>query len=298
MCIIAYKPTNIDFPSDTILKNCYENNPDGAGFMYALHGKVYIKKGYQTWESFKNALEKARKETGDKVPYVMHFRIATQGYEKTMTHPFPLSSNMSNLKRLLYDCNIGVAHNGILDITSDGSKDYSDTMKFITDYLCLIIRSYFWWKDDRTKALIENLIDGSRLAILDKNGHCELMGKGWEEKDGIYYSNGSYSYEKKIYTWPKWNDGYYDDGYYFKPVTIHSSGTTKKSKKKSGRVEVPSFPSYDPFWEKYYDMQNGLYMFTEGNCPATVDGDNTYCNACQNCTCCQYLNPMVTKKNA
>ena len=224
MCVIAYKPKNLAFPEEKILENCFWNNSDGAGFMYAYKGNVHFQKGYQTFKSFMNALNKARAVTGDNVPYVMHFRIATQGYEKTMTHPFPLSSNMKKLKKLHGDCNIGIAHNGILDITSDGSRQYSDTMKFITDYLSLIIRKYSWFKDERTKMLIERLIEGSRLSILDKNGHCELMGEGWEQDDnGIWYSN--HSWAREPYEWggatvapshTHWDEDWYDDGFYFK----------------------------------------------------------------------------------
>ena len=287
MCVIAYKPNNIAFPSDTILKNCYENNPDGAGFMYAYKGEVHIQKGYDSWEAFKNALEKARKLTGDKVPYVMHFRIATQGYEKTMTHPFPLSSKMSNLKKLKYDCNIGVAHNGILDITSDGAKDYSDTMKFITDYLCLIIRSYTWYNDERTKQLIENLIVGSRLAILDKKGHCELMGSGWVEDSGVYYSNESYKREPYKWSAPLWWDSYDDDGYYLsrvKKTTVHSSGAGKKKSNKTY-----SRGGY----EKYYNFNTGEYDFPELKCPNVLDNDCSYCWACSKCGNCAYMGTAV-----
>ena len=293
MCVIAYKPNNIAFPSDTILKNCYENNPDGAGFMYAYKGEVHIQKGYETWEAFKNALDKARKLTGDKVPYVMHFRIATQGYEKTMTHPFPLSSKMSNLKKLKYDCNIGVAHNGILDLTSDGSKDYSDTMKFITDYLCLIIRSYTWYNDDRTTTLIERLIEGSRLAILDKKGHCQLMGNGWVEDNNVYYSNDSYKREPYKWSAPMWWDSYDDDGYYLKKTTkgstvkttVHTSGTSNKKQKK-----VYTSAGY---YEKYYNYKTGEYEFPKFGCPELLDNDSSYCYACSKCGNCAYMGTAV-----
>ncbi len=267
MCVIAYKPQNINFPSDTILETCYKNNPDGAGFMYAYKGKVHIQKGYESWDEFKEALDKARKLTGDKVPYVMHFRIATQGYEKTMTHPFPLSSSYKNLKKLKFDANIGIAHNGVLDLTSDGSKDYSDTMKFIADYLTLIIRSYSWYKDDRTKQLIENLIEGSRLAILDKHGHCELMGKGWVEDDKIFYSNDSYSYVKPAYKRPIWWDDY----------DIGNFGDS---------------PFIDP-WEKNYDYASDTYKFEEEECPMAIEDDDSYCYMCAKCSECKYFQRAV-----
>ena len=181
MCIIAYKPLNVAFPEERILKNCFDNNSDGAGFMYVYDNKVHIRKGFDTFKAFYNALNNTRNITGDNVPFVMHFRIATQGYKKTFTHPFPLSSNMDNLNKLKMNCNIGIAHNGIISLTSDGSHNYSDTMKFISEYLTLIIQSFDYYKNERTKKLIEKLIGNSRLAILDKNNHCELLGQGWIE---------------------------------------------------------------------------------------------------------------------
>ena len=82
MCVICVKPTNTLFPSKETLQNCFYNNNDGAGFMYTFQDKVHIQKGLMTFESFWNCLEQARQKTGDNVPYVMHFRISTQGHYK------------------------------------------------------------------------------------------------------------------------------------------------------------------------------------------------------------------------
>lgn len=275
MCVIAYKPLNKAFPEERILQNCFENNDHGAGFMYTFKGEVHIHKGYETFEKFMEALNKARAITGDKVPYVMHFRIATQGYDKCMTHPFPLSSKMANLKRLHYKCNIGVAHNGILDITSDGAKTYSDTMKFITDYLSNIIQSMDFYKNKRTLRLIEYLIDGSRLAILDKNNHCTLMGKGWIKDNGIYYSNNSYAREP--YHWNKGKAWWEDDGYYLRPA-FHSSGTIKSN------TNIQESESES--WEDYKGPNTGTYYFDDEYCPVVVDNDESYCSRCAACAFC------------
>ena len=288
MCIIAFKPTNIAFPDEQTLKNCFENNPHGAGFMYAYNDVVHWQKGYESFKSFKKALNKAREITGDKVPYVMHFRIATQGYEKCMTHPFPLSSDMKKLKKLSGDCNICVAHNGILDITSDGSKEYSDTMKFITDYLVYIIRNYSWWKDDRTKKLIENLIDGSRLAILDKKGHCELMGKGWVEENGIWYSNSSYSYEKQVYTYAPCGT-LYDDGYDLKWWKPNYKSSFGKVVEEDDYDHTPlAMGGYDPYAD-WFDVKNGEYEFDDSYCPFVMEDDDSYCLACKYTKQCKFM---------
>lgn len=258
MCVIAYKPEGINFPSVEILENCFENNPDGAGFMYVHNKKVHIRKGFETFEAFSDALKKARKTTGDKTPYVMHFRIATQGYERCMTHPFPLSDKMSDLKLLSAKTEVGVCHNGIISLTSDGAKEYSDTMKFITNFLSLIITNHSWYKSEKTKQLIERLIQ-SRLAVLDKNGHCEVLGSGWVEDDGILYSNSSYSYKRG---WTNW-----------------------------------SYKMYDPY-EKSYNLKTGLYDFKEGRCPLFLDEDDSYCYECSHSSKCKYATESLWYANA
>jgi hypothetical protein len=203
---------------------------------------------------------------------------------------------MENLKRLHYKCSIGVAHNGILDITSDGAKTYSDTMKFITDYLSNIIQSYDWYKNKRTKKLIEYLIDGSRLAILDAHSHCELMGKGWESNKGIYYSNHTWAYKKYVYTggtagfsYPQgrawWDyDDYYDDLVWDKAkgrYVQRNAQRTAEAKEADSKADIKE---NDP-WSEYYSQFTGKYYF-EDNCPGIVDSDFSYCSKCANCIYC------------
>lgn len=307
MCIIAYKPLNVAFPEEATLKNCWDNNPDMAGFMYAWNDHVYIWKGFEKFEDFMKTLNRVREKTGDGIPFVMHFRISTQGFDKSCCQPFPLSGNMKNLKRLKVETNIGVAHNGIIDITSDGSKDYSDTMLFTTEYLVNIIRSFDWHKDPRTKKLIENLIVGSRLAILDKKGHCELMGKGWIEDKGCYYSNSTYSYKKTVYTGFNYNTGYYrglwDDYYDDDNSAYYWDKSSRKYKWKGDSnkyhwdydkrkwVENDTESSTLPTdtWSDFFLQDRGKYDFTEHYCPFTEEDDDSYCESCANAKSCPYI---------
>lgn len=224
MCIIAYKPEGLNFPNKATLKSCFENNPDGGGYMFAAGGCVHIVKGLMSFSAFYKSLKATRAKYGDAIPYVLHFRISTQaGTTADCTHPFPVSANMDKLRKLQLACNIGIAHNGIIHLTSTGyskSITYNDTMLFITDYLSLIIRGKDYYKDNNTLLLIERLTD-SRLAILDGSGHCELIGKGWTEDGGIYYSNTSYKSYKPFKAskgggslFSLWDDSAYDDPYY------------------------------------------------------------------------------------
>ena len=291
MCVIMVKNKGVHFPEERILQNCWDNNPDMGGFMYAWGGEVHIRKGFMTFESFKQALNKAREKTGDDVPYVLHFRISTQGYDKACCQPFPLSAKMHNLKRSKVTANIGVAHNGVLSLTSDGSKDYSDTMKFITDYLVNIIRGFDWHEDKRTKKLIENLISGSRFAIMDKNGHVEMCGNGWvhDKESGCYFSNSTYSYKKYVWkgnTSSLYGDWDYDDYGEYDPWgrwgNYGSYGYWNKNKKEEKKEEKKT---------DYFEKEDGLYNFSEDTCPHTVYDDDNYCDhaLCKNFHNCSYV---------
>lgn len=293
MCVIMSKPQNVAFPEEQLLKNCWDNNPDMGGFMYAFNGKVYIQKGYETWEEFKKALNKTRKKTGDNIPYVCHFRISTQGYDNSCCQPFPLSGNMRNLKRPKVETNIGIAHNGILSITSDGAKDYSDTMLFITEHLVNIIRGYDWHKDTRTVKLIENLIDGSRFAILDKKGECHLLGKGWIEDKGVSYSNNTYSYKRVVYTQSNWwkqrGGGLWDDFGYLDDDELRWAKYWDSKKTKEIEDYTGDEESYLDPWLQFYNRRTMTYDFEELNCPFSMEDDDSYCECCSNYERCPYI---------
>lgn len=298
MCVIMVKNKGISFPEETILRNCWEHNPDMGGFMYTYKGNVHIEKGFLTFADFMEALNKARKKTGDNVPYVLHFRISTQGYDVSCCQPFPLSSNMKRLKTLKATASIGVAHNGVIQLTSDGGKDYSDTMKFITDYLVNIIQSKDWYKNERHKKLIQNLIGYSRLAFLDKEGVITMLGEGWIKDKGLYFSNETYKmplfHYKGTYSWT--DD--FDDALFLKDwqKKYHysqniSCETVDNCETVDDTVDSFDFLSGDIF-DKYssaYNFKTDKYEFTEKACPYTVDDTDIYCEVCSNFKKCSLM---------
>ena len=257
MCVIVSKSKNASFPTKETLEICWNNNPDGAGFMYTADNKVHIRKGFMNFESFWKSLQNVRTKYGDKIACVMHFRIGTQGGNiPENTHPFPLSSNMNDLRKLKSACDIGVAHNGIIELTSTYSKkvNYSDTMKFITDYLSLIIHDEKWYKSKDTCTLIERLIE-SRLCVLDKSSHIQLLGQGWNEdkKTGVWYSNESWKSPKQF----KFKSAFIDE------------------------------------WDLYKDKHTNTYDFDETYCPGVLDGDDSYCEACANKYKCSFYHNYI-----
>lgn len=302
MCIIVSKDLGVEFPSKKTLKTCFENNPDGAGYMYQFNNKVHIRKGFMDFKSFWSDLEKTRHYVGDEAPYVMHFRISTQaGVNKQCTHPFPLSPKMDDLKALYSDTNVGIAHNGIIDLTSESyySKTrvtYSDTMKFITDYLTLIADKADWYKDNHKVALVKRLISGSRLAILDKSGHIEYIGDTWNTDDkGVKYSNTSWKALKispSYSSYSSYGTGYgtysgkYDDKYWNDYSTNYWED------------EEDDLDKYSQWVESNYNEKTGQYMFDmdAGNCPLYMYDDDSYCYDCVNKHACYFLGALDEAK--
>lgn len=272
MCVIVYKEQGQEFPSRQVLNTCFDNNPDGCGYMYAYKGNVYIKKGFMRFNDFWQSLKDTRALCGDNLAYIMHFRISTQGgVRKDCCHPYPLSNKMDDLRQLRFKSEIGIAHNGIISLTStyyNKTITYNDTMEFITDYLSLIIKRKDYYKDKDTLLLIERLC-GSRLAILDNKGHCELIGNGWIKDNGVWYSNKSYIERK--YTTPNTS-------------TNISTSTTKFYAWDDWQYE----DDYVDKYEYFYNNSTHLYEFDECDCPLMVDDDESYCKWCANKNTCYY----------
>jgi predicted glutamine amidotransferase len=242
MCVIIVKDKNQTLPKKDTLKNCFERNPDGAGFMYVESGKVVIDKGYMTFKSFykhyKKLCNKFNNFEGKNL--VMHMRISTSGgVERENTHPFPITDNYQDMFKLYYRTDIGVMHNGVISASrpskDEEAKKINDTMIFTKEYLN---RVYEDWKDCfKNYAFITgvNILTSSKFAILDKDENLTLIGTFYEY-EGAKYSNTSYyalykgtnsssptkkygyDYNKKYgcYNYDGYSQyGYYGDDYYY-----------------------------------------------------------------------------------
>ena len=190
MCIICVSPARTRQPSISQIKMMFLNNPHGAGYMFAREGRVHIHKGFMDIDSFLSAVKAEHFTAKDSVVY--HFRISTQaGVNPEMTHPFPLSNRLPNMKALDVECPCGVAHNGIIRLTSDPTQhEYSDTALFITHYLARMVHGLDDLKDTQLLNRIERLA-GSKLAIMDGSGYIATIGHFINER-GLLFSNDSY----------------------------------------------------------------------------------------------------------
>ncbi|CAK7067011.1 MAG: hypothetical protein DELT_01686 [Desulfovibrio sp.] len=183
MCIIAVKPYGkAPLPLATITA-CWNNNPDGAGFVIRRpeHDTVLIQKGFMTLDELTAALEASAIQDSDTVIY--HFRIATSGgITPANCHPFPVSASVDDLKTLTIACKTAFVHNGIL---GKGRDDLSDTQLYVLNTLSR------YGSIKRSLPRIRKDTAGSRTAILNADGQLWLTGR-WIEKDGYHYSNETY----------------------------------------------------------------------------------------------------------
>ena len=241
MCIIVAKNKNVEMPSMKTLMTCFENNPDGAGIMYASNYKVYIKKGFMTFDQFEKALKSISIKTGktlDELPIVMHFRISTSGnVDGGNCHPFPIGKPLKLLRQTSIECDIGMAHNGVLyNWKPEKNSIYNDTQTFINGCVNVLYEGFgnALLNDTGSFNLLEHERETSRLCFLERDGTITCMGD-WLTDDGVMYSNDSYIdycdgiddgylynyYNKnnKINPYPFYNyydnDNYDDSCYYF-----------------------------------------------------------------------------------
>ena len=190
MCIICVSPSGVKQPGVNTLRTMFYRNPHGAGYMVARDGKVIIHKGFMDFDSFLEAVHSEHFTKADSVVY--HFRISTQaGVIPEMTHPFPLSNQPRRMRALDLTCHCGIAHNGIIRLTTDPTNTrYSDTAIFITDYLATLIRKP---ADLRNRALLDHIfaLAHSKFAIMDASGYVATVGEFIDDQ-GLFFSNDSY----------------------------------------------------------------------------------------------------------
>lgn len=198
MCIICVSGKGVRQPSETEIRTMFSRNPHGAGYMVAEPYGVRIEKGFMTVTDLLRELRREKFTEDDVVVY--HFRISTQaGVNPEMTQPFPLCEKLESMKYLSLVSDCGVAHNGIIKMTSDPTEtEYSDTALFTTFYLTELVHGSKDLKDKKVLDKIKQMIQ-SKMVILDKFGNYAVIGE-FIEKDGLLFSNHSFEYVYKTFT--------------------------------------------------------------------------------------------------
>lgn len=183
MCVIAVKPKGTIISKDT-LNRCFDANSDGAGFVVRRNSSLITEKGFFTFDAFWDAYERHEREVA-----VIHFRIKTHGNKDAdMCHPFRVTDK-------LY-----VAHNGIIDISTESDRTKSDTWHFtelvlkpelVPDPAALYRPSF--------QFLLGSTIGHSKLAFIDARGKTVIINKDKGTMEGdVWYSNTSYKSTRTV----------------------------------------------------------------------------------------------------
>lgn len=182
MCVIIVKPTGQRL-TDEQIENCYINNPDGMGYMYAEDGKVHADKFLP--ENLGQVLEVFRKL--DNRDAVIHFRFRTTGeVTSSHCHPFRVLKKNRKLPDLFF------MHNGTFSVnTREGEND---TIAFKNQVLKPILSANpDLLNDSKFMDMLEKMDSWSRLAFLDGEGNITLTRESsWIKRNGCTLSN-SYS---------------------------------------------------------------------------------------------------------
>lgn len=175
MCVICVSEKGKRQPTEAEIRMMFDRNPHGAGYMVAEGDRVRIQKGFMRVGDLLDALR--AEQFGDDDVVVYHFRISTQaGVGAKMTQPFPLTDELKYMKELALLCPCGVAHNGIIPLTSDPrEREYSDTAMFIAFYLSDMVHNVNDLRDKGVLLDIEDLIK-SKMVLLDASGELAYVG--------------------------------------------------------------------------------------------------------------------------
>jgi len=178
MCIAIYKPEDMLLSEETIT-NSWNNNPDGAGFMYVQDNKVVIEKGFMTLPAFLEAYTPHKDKQ-----MALHFRIATHGkVNAANTHPFQVSDTL------------GVIHNGVMsNVKCNIDKNMSDTWHFV-EHIMKPYEAHLF--EPGFKELIESYIGYSKLVTLRRDGSFDIFNERLGDWDcQCWFSNKSYQTKK------------------------------------------------------------------------------------------------------
>jgi len=183
MCVIIYKPKKAYITRET-LSECWDENPDGGGFMYSKNNVLQVHKGFMSFRKFYKQYRKCENDNDSN--FVIHFRIATSGLiDSNNSHPFYVNKSL------------GFVHNGILNCVDVPEKsNRSDTAIFNETVLKKLPKTFL--KQKAYHIMLESIArqQCSKFAFMDNKGTCYIFNECagvWQ--DGIWFSNQRHKWD-------------------------------------------------------------------------------------------------------
>ena len=177
MCIAILNKSHSPIKKAT-LKNCFNNNDDGAGYVFSKDNKLQFKKGFFTFKNFWNSYNQDMIDNNNPITAI-HFRITTHGKTNADNcHPFQVNKKL------------GFIHNGIIQMVSTDAKR-SDTNMFNEKLLKQLPSNFI--RNSAIMKLIEESIGQSKLVFLNNQGEYVIANENLGHWDNdVWYSNYSY----------------------------------------------------------------------------------------------------------
>jgi hypothetical protein len=247
MCIAILNTKGTTLKKE-VLRNCWENNGDGAGILYINNDKkLSVFKEMTSFDNFYNNYSEIKSKYG-KRNIVLHFRISTHGrVNETNCHPF------------LVDDSIGFVHNGMIyDVPT--STEFSDTYMF-NQTILKNLKEGFEYNETILEMIDAFIGSGSKLVFLNDNDDYFIVNeKAGHWHLGCWFSNTSY---QQVNSWVDY-------------------GGVKKSKVGYSSSDW----GYGSWGVSSQDTWGSKYgSFSEDYIPGTVqtaksDRDDAYCISC------------------
>lgn len=201
MCLVSILPEGTEKYSDYVLKfikNGFECNKDGSGFMFKRKGEeeITVDKGYFDYDLM--ILNYKNHALTDDDEVVFHHRVGTQGLvSKFNTHPYVCSDineeiNVTTIK-IKKPC---LAHNGFIHkmgIFEQLNPDFSDTYAFARYFMSdKNLLDMYDNNNNLFTYLTKDFTSGGKIAILRPDKPMIKIGPFIDDNYGYSHSNGGY----------------------------------------------------------------------------------------------------------
>jgi hypothetical protein len=216
MCLIIAQERGSKTLDDSALREAWQQNPHGAGYMFAFDDEIIIRKPFWKLKELLQAYHADHKQFGRFSPFVIHFRWATHGKQcKVNTHPHRLDNGR-----------VALVHNGILPFDPPTQSNISDTVYFCRTVLAQ--RPPEQLVSPAFAAILKDMIGCNKLVLLDDAGTMSIVNESLGHWDGSdWFSNYSYRPSSSVAWWTIKDGGLvdYDDEELGEIVRKHKSET-------------------------------------------------------------------------
>lgn len=179
MCIAILNRVNT--LSYKTFKQCWNNNPDGAGLTFFDGKNIQIIKEMKSVKNFYTQYKEIRTKYPT-IDIAIHFRIATHGgVNLTNCHPFKVNKQTAFI------------HNGVISKV-DATKEFSDTFIFNETILKKLPPNFV--TNETILELLDSYIGYSKLVIISGKNYAIVNESAGHWNAGNWYSNESYKPRK------------------------------------------------------------------------------------------------------